>query len=438
MSFSLWRNKNSPFKVLLLAGLFVSVQGVCQHDLKGLVIENDRYNQLPIHPAYGKFQRLPASFSNKQNFPRVVNQSLENNAVAWAVTWYGMGALQKKTSPGSNLALSPSFTYRACKPGTKDCKEPVSMIDALVSLTENGAPSGSLFGLYCADAIPPFVLDSARRNKLSGYARLFNTFDSKSTKVQAIKRAVVMKNPVVVGIICPASFQLARDFWQPREKPLPENGGHALCIVGYDDNRYGGAFEIVNSWGRTWGNQGYSWLRYDDAEAFVLYGFEMMTMPAQLSASLDFITNKGEEMKVDFIKEGEYKFARRYKTGEQFQLKVNSPGECFVRVLAVDPAGQIAALYPETEGVLPLAMEKVISIPTSSPYLELQGAPGTNKIVVFIGNNLVAIQQEASQFSRTGLAALAGQRKSGTWFRTKAGFQNADGSAVLQIELIQE
>lgn len=48
-------------------------------------------------------------------------------------------------------------------------------------------------------------------------------------------------------------------------------GGHAITIVGYDDNRSytdasgrarKGAFKWVNSWGSTWSGNGYSWLSY--------------------------------------------------------------------------------------------------------------------------------------------------------------------------------
>lgn len=51
--------------------------------------------------------------------------------------------------------------------------------------------------------------------------------------------------------------------------PKPSNqaiGGHAMVIVGYDDN-YNindgkGAFMIRNSWGESWGNKGYGWIDY--------------------------------------------------------------------------------------------------------------------------------------------------------------------------------
>lgn len=42
------------------------------------------------------------------------------------------------------------------------------------------------------------------------------------------------------------------------------SGGHALCIVGYDDNKYGGSFKFLNSWGAKYGDNGYVWMPYAD------------------------------------------------------------------------------------------------------------------------------------------------------------------------------
>ena len=48
------------------------------------------------------------------------------------------------------------------------------------------------------------------------------------------------------------------------------NGGHAMCIVGYDDDLQ--AFEVRNSWGSSWGLGGYWWCGYDAVEDLVNEG----------------------------------------------------------------------------------------------------------------------------------------------------------------------
>lgn len=49
-------------------------------------------------------------------------------------------------------------------------------------------------------------------------------------------------------------------------------GQHAVAAAGYDDNRYGGAFRVINSWGQGWGDGGYFWLPYSAATQTVYTG----------------------------------------------------------------------------------------------------------------------------------------------------------------------
>ena len=44
-------------------------------------------------------------------------------------------------------------------------------------------------------------------------------------------------------------------------------GGHAINVVGYDDNLNGGSFIVENSWGTRWGDNGYFALKYSVWEA---------------------------------------------------------------------------------------------------------------------------------------------------------------------------
>lgn len=43
----------------------------------------------------------------------------------------------------------------------------------------------------------------------------------------------------------------------------PKTGGHAMLVVGYDDDRNGGSFKVRNSWGVNWGDDGYCWITYN-------------------------------------------------------------------------------------------------------------------------------------------------------------------------------
>ncbi|MBK9540060.1 MAG: C1 family peptidase [Flavobacteriales bacterium] len=123
--------------------------------------------------------------------------------------------------------------------------------------------------------------------------------------IDDIRVALANGMPVIIGMMPPDSFtaQIGKPLWEPRsdEEPKPENA-HALVVLGYDDSKNGGAIEVLNSWGKEWGQGGYIWIRYEDALRFTAgayaleagggqrfkqapqVGGESATIPAQESA----------------------------------------------------------------------------------------------------------------------------------------------------------
>ena len=91
-----------------------------------------------------------------------------------------------------------------------------------------------------------------------------------------IKAALVNRKPVVCGIVVYESFYYLsgnNSVYNTNQGQLL--GYHAVTIVGYDDNKFGGAFKVINSWGTAWGDNGYFWMPYSFAqvvttEAYVL------------------------------------------------------------------------------------------------------------------------------------------------------------------------
>src|SRR6185436_7127394 len=51
---------------------------------------------------------------------------------------------------------------------------------------------------------------------------------------------------------------------------MPGFGGHAMCVIGYDDYKFGseGGFQLMNSWTSKWGKNGLAWVRYSDFKHF--------------------------------------------------------------------------------------------------------------------------------------------------------------------------
>jgi len=83
--------------------------------------------------------------------------------------------------------------------------------------------------------------------------------------IDQLKQCLVKGFPFIFGISVYDSF-MSDDVAQSGLVPMPGQdeellGGHALCCVGYDDSK--NAFLVRNSWGSSWGLQGYCWIPYD-------------------------------------------------------------------------------------------------------------------------------------------------------------------------------
>ena len=70
--------------------------------------------------------------------------------------------------------------------------------------------------------------------------------------------------PIVTGIDVEDGFNDVTGELALYSAPDGAAEGHAVTIVGYDDNFNGGAFQFLNSYGAEWGDNGFFWMTYDD------------------------------------------------------------------------------------------------------------------------------------------------------------------------------
>lgn len=357
---------------------------------RGMVWEDNRYNALPVR--YGSTSLLPPAKSLKAYYPKVIIQpQTDHTGVAWAAIWNARTAAEaiacNQSDPQKILqsAFSPAYNYGLIRKNP-DCSESISIIDLLESMVKNGTPYFSEFREFCPSEVPADLYPLARNKKLSGYVKLFNTKDAMNVKVLSVKNALVSNSAVLAGLVCPPSFQMAQEFWQPREPEAdPAYGGHAICVVGYDDTKFGGAFEVLNTWGKDWAMKGYSWIRYKDFADYVPYGFSMFQVgsaacdiPFQADVSFKLLT--GEEMKVNRNGgEGKYKFTRAYPTGTTFTIQASTSIAAYVYCMGIDPKGQPFTLFPRKPDAQPIVFSTV-QIPDDLPAVDLTDPPGTNEI----------------------------------------------------------
>lgn len=90
--------------------------------------------------------------------------------------------------------------------------------------------------------------DLSKPRKIYDYARVLSYL--------TLKQSIVINGPVMIATY-------VRDLHSPTFwKGNSNYGGHATCLIGYDDNKE--AFLLRNSWGTSFGNKGYVWFPYKD------------------------------------------------------------------------------------------------------------------------------------------------------------------------------
>jgi C1A family cysteine protease len=140
-------------------------------------------------------------------------------------------------------------------------------------LGATGTVSAAIFPFDSPNLTPSVY--SAMKYRIKQYLQLFSSATKPQQKMFDIRKAITRGNPVVVEMQITQEFKTLKQsrFWQPTSDKTPI-GTHFVVVVGYDEDKR--AVEILNSWGREWGNNGYVWVSYDDFGAFASNGFVLI------------------------------------------------------------------------------------------------------------------------------------------------------------------
>ena len=216
---------------------------------------------------YFDLSSLPPFVDLSGNFPSAGNQGRQGSCVGWA-TAYALKTYQERVEEGWEFSphtrFSPAWVYNQIRiPGP--CDNPDDRFDcgsyiheALELFIRDGAATESTMPYNPSDylAQPSFeARREAARYKARGYRSL--------RSLEHLKGALANRLPVVIGMPVYRSFRTLSGR-APVYNDLggQSEGGHAVTLVGYDDNRFGGAFKVINSWGQGWGDRGFFWLPY--------------------------------------------------------------------------------------------------------------------------------------------------------------------------------
>jgi hypothetical protein len=189
-----------------------------------------------------------------------------------------------------------------------------------------------------------------------------------------------------------------------------------------------GAFKLMNSWGKHWGNQGFIWIRYAHFADYCRHAYALMISGSQpidfskdmtpapsnnqinarsLSGSFGFklftgewFNNKPIFQEENVVLKNNFYILPDRKVGEQFQLNVQSDfKDGYIYVFSIDPVGKVEWHFPraktydvkfqnQNETALMIGSGSVLTIPSQDQVLSI-AHPGHDYLIVLFSETRI-------------------------------------------------
>lgn len=245
---------------------------------------------------------LPTSVDLSSKFPPIGDQGSYGTCVVWAVGYNLKTALngidnQWTASQLSQLAnqTSPKDLFLSIPASEKgsDCNgtQFESAMNALITRGSASLATAPYTGLGDCGTNPPSDWTAeAAENKLVNFRKIADQNDAASMTVENFKAYLAENRPIAFGAKLGDRFMKWNSSaiidYDTYMNPGMQHAYHAMTLAGYDDSK--GAFKVINSWGKSWGNNGTIWVDYD----FFVNSFCMAAFVAQNKSDVNFTGNQ--------------------------------------------------------------------------------------------------------------------------------------------------
>jgi hypothetical protein len=220
-----------------------------------------------------------------------------------------------------------------------------------------------------------------------------------------------------------------------------------MCVIGYDDTKAGGAFEVMNSWGKKWANGGFVWIPYGIFSQFVREAYEMIENLAAFSDTIQYagslkieISGSDGGMPLEWVDEGYYRTAAPYPAGTEFRLLLRNDHPAYVYVFAADGVSGTAIFPPPDGAVSPILnySENVIVLPGERRWIRIDEAAGTDYVALLFSKRPLDINAVRRRFEQ-GIARgdsfpEAAARAAGSGFTLPDGAEYEDGGIRFTVQ----
>ena len=149
---------------------------------------------------------------------------------------------------------------------------------------------------------------------------------------------------------------MGQELWTPQgmDESQMGMGGHAMSVIGYDDRKFGGAFQIMNSWGPEWGKNGVGWIRYSDFKTYVREAYGIDPLPKRsnvanipLECKIGLVNNDGgKNIPLRVTAGNMFQTTSPIKIGTRFKMSIENATECYIYVFGRDTNNTSFVLFP--------------------------------------------------------------------------------------------
>jgi Papain family cysteine protease len=385
-------------RILLIAFLTIAFKSYSQTYPTGAILDDDKYIYAPrLSPALGltieDLPNRPTIKSLKPYCPIPGNQGAMGSCAGWAT---GYAALTIADAIRNNITDKTQITNRAKSAlyiynqirykglNNDDCSYGAVIEDAFKLVSSKGNCSNSSFNPNKCDILPTENENAeAQKFKVSTYKLIFDYNPRYATKSSIVKEFLSKNYPIVIGMnFLPSMWKLkGQSYWQPTVNDAI-SGGHALCVIGYDDTKR--TFELINSWGENWGDGGFFTISYENFEKYAKYGYsfelEKNTKNSTpiipiLSGNFNFKKYKGQDINNNNIFENTlianngnyYTLMNSVNKDDYFRLEAtNLIKESFVYIFSIKPDNSTELIFPTSNKIESVSVRDLAIIPTSN------------------------------------------------------------------------
>lgn len=331
-----------------------------------------------------KKNQLPRKVSLRKYAPKVKNQGSQGSCVGFS-SCYAARSILYAIATGKDpnqTAFSPAYVYNQIKVG--DCMNGSYILDAMNKLQQEGVLPWNEFPYNendCSELPRESEKQRAAQYRTLGYTRLTRSDKNYELDLDALKQNIAQGSPVVMAMPVGGSFNeligQKIKMWRPTKsdwveinkyKNRPANssfGGHAMCVIGYDDDLEGGSVEIMNSWGEEFCDNGFFWMRYNDflgccREAYALHPMGSVKIDENNNVEVEKTPDFEAEIGL-YVKKQDAYFPLKYKRGytfdtpkripkgTKFKIELTNKSVCYAYVIGQETDGSSYILFPYTK-----------------------------------------------------------------------------------------